>query len=102
MEKLNKSSVLRISTLFLAGILGFFAGLASYLGTIQVMAVVLYPASLLFIGAGVSVVTAVFAFLPYEKVGQSRRFGLYCAATATAIVVNFICGRFYGEALMAI
>jgi hypothetical protein len=102
MEELTKSPMLRVSTLFLASILGFIAGLASYLGTIQVMAIILYPTSLLIIGVVVLVLTTMLAFFPYEKAGKSRGFGFFCAATAVATLVSFICGRFYGEALTAI
>lgn len=102
MQELIKSPMLRVSTLFFASILGFVAGLASYLGTIQVMAVILYPTSLLFIGVVVLVVTTMLAFLPYEKAGKSRGFGFFCAATAVASVVSFISAQFYGEGLMAI
>ena len=102
MQELTKSAILRVSILFLASIMGFVAGLASYLGTIQVMAVIVYPTPFLFIGVVALVVTAMLAFLPYEKAGKSRGFGFFCAATTVASVLSFISAQFYGVALMAI
>ncbi len=102
MQELTKSAILRVSILFLASILGFVAGLATYLGTIQVMAVILYPTPPFVYWSRRACRYSDAAFLPYEKAGKSRGFGFFCAATAVASVLSFISAQFYGVALMAI